>query len=182
MRRVRRHSPNPYNRTNKALLGRASGSRISGSHFCHDRISARSISLTAPDPATSFRRARVSAGKIRAMERVLGVGGYFIRAADPAALGAWYRDCLGARSRRKWRLASGSRDKRLRPRVRYGVLGSQAQQTMLNFGVRRLGCDARATARQGSRRGPRNSRHAGRRAIGWVTDPEGNRVELWQPG
>jgi hypothetical protein len=29
------------------------------------------------------------------MERVLGIGGYFMRAADPAALSAWYRDCLG---------------------------------------------------------------------------------------
>ena len=29
------------------------------------------------------------------MERVLGIGGYFMRAADPVALGAWYRDCLG---------------------------------------------------------------------------------------
>jgi hypothetical protein len=29
------------------------------------------------------------------MERVLGIGGYFIRAADPEPLGAWYRDCLG---------------------------------------------------------------------------------------
>jgi hypothetical protein len=29
------------------------------------------------------------------MERVLGIGGYFMRAANPAALGAWYRDCLG---------------------------------------------------------------------------------------
>jgi hypothetical protein len=29
------------------------------------------------------------------VERVTGIGGYFIRAADPAALGAWYRDCLG---------------------------------------------------------------------------------------
>jgi len=29
------------------------------------------------------------------MERVLGVGGYFLRATDPEALGAWYRDCLG---------------------------------------------------------------------------------------
>jgi hypothetical protein len=26
------------------------------------------------------------------MERVLGLGGYFMRAADPAALGAWYRE------------------------------------------------------------------------------------------
>ena len=29
------------------------------------------------------------------MKRVLGIGGYFLRAADPAALGAWYRDRLG---------------------------------------------------------------------------------------
>src|SRR5262249_57326919 len=29
------------------------------------------------------------------MERVIGIGGYFMRAADPQALGAWYRDCLG---------------------------------------------------------------------------------------
>ncbi|HEX5406376.1 MAG TPA: hypothetical protein VFX16_29225 [Pseudonocardiaceae bacterium] len=29
------------------------------------------------------------------MERALGIGGYFIRASEPAALGAWYRDRLG---------------------------------------------------------------------------------------
>jgi hypothetical protein len=29
------------------------------------------------------------------MERVVGIGGYFMRAAGPAALSAWYRDCLG---------------------------------------------------------------------------------------
>ncbi|GLW00631.1 hypothetical protein Slala05_42620 [Streptomyces lavendulae subsp. lavendulae] len=29
------------------------------------------------------------------MERVPGIGGHFMRAADPVALGAWYRDCLG---------------------------------------------------------------------------------------
>jgi hypothetical protein len=29
------------------------------------------------------------------MERVLGIGGCFLRAADPAALNAWYRECLG---------------------------------------------------------------------------------------
>src|ERR1022692_850835 len=27
------------------------------------------------------------------MERVLGIGGYFMR--DPVSVGAWYRDCLG---------------------------------------------------------------------------------------
>ena len=29
------------------------------------------------------------------MQRVLGIGGYFVRAADPVTLSAWYRDCLG---------------------------------------------------------------------------------------
>lgn len=29
------------------------------------------------------------------MERVLGIGGVFVRSADPAGLHAWYRDCLG---------------------------------------------------------------------------------------
>jgi predicted enzyme related to lactoylglutathione lyase len=29
------------------------------------------------------------------MARVLGVGGIFFKARDPAALGAWYRDALG---------------------------------------------------------------------------------------
>jgi len=29
------------------------------------------------------------------MERVVGIGGYFLRAADPAALSTWYRESLG---------------------------------------------------------------------------------------
>jgi hypothetical protein len=43
------------------------------------------------------------------MERVLGVGGYFMRAADPVALGAWYRDCLGldADENGMWRQEAG---------------------------------------------------------------------------
>ena len=43
------------------------------------------------------------------MERVLGIGGYFLRAADPAALGAWYRECLGldADENGLWRQGTG---------------------------------------------------------------------------
>ena len=43
------------------------------------------------------------------MERVLGIGGYFMRAADPAALNAWYRDCLGldADENGLWRQTDG---------------------------------------------------------------------------
>ena len=43
------------------------------------------------------------------MERVLGIGGYFLRAADPAALAAWYRECLGldADEHGLWRQGEG---------------------------------------------------------------------------
>jgi hypothetical protein len=43
------------------------------------------------------------------MERVRGIGGYFVRAADPVALGAWYRDCLGldADENGLWRQEAG---------------------------------------------------------------------------
>src|SRR6478735_9581613 len=72
----------------------------------------------------------------RGMERVLGIGGYFLRAADPEALGAWYRDCLGldADQHGLWRQEAG-------PTVfasfesETDYFGSRVQQTMLNFRV-----------------------------------------------
>src|SRR5947199_375209 len=68
------------------------------------------------------------------MERVLGIGGYFMRAADPAALGAWYRDCLGldADENGLWRQGAG-----LTVFATFesetGYFGARAQQTMLHF-------------------------------------------------
>src|SRR5690242_11555184 len=71
------------------------------------------------------------------MERVLGVGGYFLRAADPVALGAWYRECLGldADESGLWNPEAG-------PTVfatfesESDYFGSRAQQVMINFRVR----------------------------------------------
>jgi hypothetical protein len=62
---------------------------------------------------------------------VLGIGGCFIRAEDPAALGAWYRDCLGL----------DADDHGLWPQEEMDGVGR----------------------------------------FGWVTDPAGARIELWQP-
>ena len=52
------------------------------------------LQLLAPEPAL-YRHGPRLCWQDRGMERVTGIGGYFMRAADPAALGAWYRDCLG---------------------------------------------------------------------------------------
>ena len=105
-----------------------------------------------------------------------------MRAADPAALGAWYRDCLGldADENGLWRPEAG-------PTVfatfESGTeyFGSRAQQTMLNFRVRDLDAMLEQLRAKGADVAEDTQDMGGVGRFGWVTDPEGNRVELWQP-
>ncbi|MGV9557216.1 VOC family protein [Streptomyces sp. NPDC003401] len=116
------------------------------------------------------------------MERVLGIGGYFIRAADPKALNAWYRDCLGLDGdvHGLWRQAAG-------PTVfatfeaGTDYFGSRTQQTMLNFRVDDLDAMLAQLRAKGAEVSEDVQDMEGVGRFGWVTDPEGNRVELWQP-
>jgi predicted enzyme related to lactoylglutathione lyase len=116
------------------------------------------------------------------MERVLGVGGYFMRAADPVALGAWYRDCLGldADENGLWRQEAGvTVFATFESGTEY--FGSRAQQTMLNFRVRDLDAMLAQLRAKGADVAKETQDMEGVGWFGWVTDPEGNRVELWQP-
>ena len=105
-----------------------------------------------------------------------------MRASDPAALGAWYRDCLGldADENGLWRQGTG-------PTVfatfesGTGYFGSGAQQTMLNFRVRDLDAMLAQLRAKGADVAKETQDMEGVGRFGWVTDPEGNRVELWQP-
>jgi predicted enzyme related to lactoylglutathione lyase len=116
------------------------------------------------------------------MERVLGIGGYFMRAKDPAVLGAWYRDCLGldADEHGLWQPGAG-------PTVfatfesETDYFGSRTQQVMLNFRVGDLDAMLAQLRAAGADvpEEPQEMEGVGR--FGWVIDPEGNRVELWQP-
>ncbi|MCS5733481.1 VOC family protein [Herbiconiux daphne] len=116
------------------------------------------------------------------MEHVLGIGGYFVRASDPEALGAWYRDCLGldADEMGLWQQSAG-------PTVfaafeaSTDYFGSRDQQTMLNFRVRDLDAMIAQLRAAGATVADETQDMAGVGRFGWVTDPEGNRVELWQP-
>lgn len=116
------------------------------------------------------------------MERVQGIGGYFLRAADPKAQAAWYRDCLGldADEHGLWQQGEG-------PTVfatfeqETDYLGPRSQQTMLNFRVHDL--DAMLTQLRAKGANVREATQdlPGVGRFGWVVDPEGNRIELWEP-
>ncbi len=116
------------------------------------------------------------------MERVLGIGGYFIRAADPVALAAWYRDCLGldADENGLWRQVAG-------PTVfatfesGTDYFGSRAQQVMINFRVGDLEAMLAQLRAKGADVDSETQEMEGVGRFGWVTDPESNRIELWQP-
>ncbi len=116
------------------------------------------------------------------MERVLGIGGYFIRATDPAALAAWYRETLGldADENGLWSQGPG-------PTVfatfeqETDYFGSRAQQVMLNFRVGDLDAMLAQLRAAEADVDSETQEMEGVGRFGWVTDPEGNRVELWQP-
>jgi predicted enzyme related to lactoylglutathione lyase len=116
------------------------------------------------------------------VERVLGIGGYFLRATDPVALGAWYRDCLGldVDENGLWRQEAGATVfATFEPDTDY--FGSATQQTMLNFRVRDLDAMLEQLRAKGANVAEKPQEMEGVGRFAWVTDPEGNRVELWQP-
>ncbi len=117
------------------------------------------------------------------MERVLGIGGLFLRSAkEEAALAAWYRDCLGLETDDVgvWEHAQGSTVfATFEPDSDY--FGSRSQQTMLNFRVRDLDAMLAQLRVKGAEVLGDAEEMEGVGRFGWVNDPEGNRIELWQP-
>lgn len=116
------------------------------------------------------------------MERVLGIGGYFLRATDPKALSAWYRDCLGldADEHGLWRPTEGPTVFATFPSDT-DYFGSPTQRSMLNFRVRDLDAMLAQLRSRGADVEEEVKDFTGVGRFGWVTDPEGNRVELWEP-
>jgi predicted enzyme related to lactoylglutathione lyase len=116
------------------------------------------------------------------MERVVGIGGYFMRARAPAALNAWYRDCLGLDIDENglWAQEAGQTvfatfDSET------DYFGSHDQSTMLNFRVRDLDAMLAQLRAAGADVAEETQDFEGVGRFGWATDPEGNRIELWQP-
>jgi len=121
------------------------------------------------------------------MAKVLGIGGVFFKCRDKAALAAWYRDHLGFElseyggtdfgpaalppgARTVWSPFDGDTD----------YFDPSTKPFMVNLIVDDLD-GALERVRAGGARlvGEPQSYDYGR--FGWFLDPEGHKIELWQP-
>lgn len=124
------------------------------------------------------------------MKRVTGIGGVFFKSKDPKALGAWYREHLGI-GVEEWGGAafrwaspdnpSGTGTTIWSPfKEETEYFAPSKASFMINYRVddlhallaqlRSEGCDVDAKVEE-SEYGK----------FGWVMDPDGNKIELWQP-
>jgi len=119
------------------------------------------------------------------MAKAVGVGGVFLRAKDPKALSAWYAAHLGIKPQWGESLVfEGPESAGMTIFAHFpqdtAYFGDSGQQTMVNFRVDDLDQLLLDLAAAGVRIDPkRDDASYGRFA--WIWDPEGNRVELWQP-
>ena len=127
------------------------------------------------------------------MARVTGIGGIFLRARDPKSLSAWYAKNLGIQladyggATFLWTdevpPSTGMTTWSLFPEnTPYFGKGNEKgpQQAMVNYRVDDLDALLTQLAAANVPIDPdRQDADYGRFA--WITDPEGNRIELWQP-
>jgi catechol 2,3-dioxygenase-like lactoylglutathione lyase family enzyme len=124
------------------------------------------------------------------MARVIGIGGVFFRSSDPERLYTWYEKHLGIRRIPAgivffpWREAGEENKERMTVWSLFpkdtGYFGPTNPEFMVNYIVDDLDgmiADLRAAGAQLEDK--REESEYGRFA--WVTDPDGNRIELWQP-
>ena len=117
------------------------------------------------------------------MAKVTGLGGAFLRADNPQALYTWYEKHLGIASPGGC-FVFPKETQRAYIAVSFFPRTSEyfppIQPAMLNFQVDDLDAVLDGLAAAGVSVDPkREDSEYGR--FGWFTDPEGNRVELWQP-
>lgn len=119
------------------------------------------------------------------MARAVGVGGVFLKARDPKALSAWYAQHLGIPTQDGASLAfDGPESAGMTVFAHFpqqtAYFGGGDQQAMLNFRVDDMDALLAALEAAGVRIDPKREDHDYGR-FAWIWDPEGNRVELWQP-
>lgn len=124
------------------------------------------------------------------MRRVTGIGGVFFTAKDPKALAAWYKTHLGidvqdwGGAAFEWTDANGNPTGGttawcINP-IGTELFAPSKSNFMVNYRVENLEAVLQALRDEGCEvlEKTDDSEYG---KFGWVMDPEGNKVELWQP-
>ena len=123
------------------------------------------------------------------MKRVTGIGGIFFSAKDPKALGEWYKTHLGIDVQEwggaafEWTDADGNPTKGTTA-WSISPAGSNnfapGKSFMVNYRVADLDALLQALRDEGCEV-LEKAEDSDYGKFGWVMDPEGNKVELWEP-
>lgn len=123
------------------------------------------------------------------MRRVTGIGGVFFKAKDPKALAEWYRVHLGLNVEAwggvafRWADDNANGDGTTAWNIFKDDTAYFAPGTagfMINYRVEDLHALLAALKAEGCKVEDKiDESEYGK--FGWVVDPEGNKVELWQP-
>ena len=118
------------------------------------------------------------------MKRVTGIGGIFFKAKDPKALGEWYRTHLGievtAWGGAKFTSEGGGVTAWTPFKEDTKYFAPSQSSFMINYRVEDLVALIAVLRSEGVEvDGEGDASDYGRFA--WVIDPEGNKVELWEP-
>lgn len=124
------------------------------------------------------------------MKRVTGIGGIFFKAKDPATLGAWYKTHLGIDVQSWGGAAFSWADESGKPVGGTTIWSVNAADSdsfapssapfVINYRVADLVGLLAALRSEGCNvlEKTDDSEYG---KFGWVIDPEGNKVELWEP-
>ena len=122
-------------------------------------------------------------------QRVTGIGGVFFKAKDPEGLSQWYAHHLGV----PWKPGEGAMFRWADdPAAGEGLtiwsafpadtryFDPSPAPFMINFRVADLDALLKQLSAEGVRIDPKREDYPYGR-FAWVYDPEGNKIELWQP-
>jgi predicted enzyme related to lactoylglutathione lyase len=124
------------------------------------------------------------------MERVIGLGGPFIKTNDPKVLAAWYEKHLGISFNgtvyTDWQFDNKDGSKKTGNNVLSffkndsDYFAPSEKQVMINFIVKDLFALLAVLKDEGvTIVGEPMDEEYGK--FGWILDPEGNKIELWEP-
>ena len=124
------------------------------------------------------------------MNRVTGIGGIFFKAKDPKAMQAWYKRHLGI-DVQAWGGAvfrwAAAEDRPVAGTTAWSIAPAEADTFapssapfMVNYRVADLSALLKVLREEGCNVLDKfDDSEYGK--FGWVIDPEGNKVELWEP-